>query len=295
MDTINQFFINKRLARQSFERCAQQYDQAAVLQREVASRLSERLEYIKIQPQAILDIGAGTGLCSYEVLQRYPQAHLYALDIAQPMLEVHQHKQHAQQSLLARLTNYFKPPRTHYNVGDMESLPYADSCIDLVVSNVTFQWANELDKVFAECFRVLKPGGLLMFTSFGPDTLKELRASWQQVDPDTNHVNQFIDLHDVGDALLRNRFADPVMDMDMITVTYADVMTIMRDLKHIGAHNVTAGRRRGLTGKSKLGQLKQQYEAFRVDGTLPVSYEVIYGHAWKVEAEHTDNITVQFE
>ena len=183
--------------------------------------------------------------------------------------------------------------RLHYTVADMEALPFIDSSMDLVISNLTFQWANELDNVLLECHRVLKPGGLLMFTTFGPDTLKELRACWQQVDETVNHVNQFIDMHDVGDALMRARFADPVMDMEMLTVTYEDAMLIMRDLKSIGAHNVTAGRRRTLTGKSRLVKLKQCYEQYRNNNVLPVSHELIYGHAWKAENQPA-NVSVQF-
>jgi malonyl-CoA O-methyltransferase len=127
--------------------------------------------------------------------------------------------------------------------------------------------------------RVLRPGGLLLFTSFGPDTLRELRDSWSRVDGYT-HVNAFQDMHDVGDALVRTRFAEPVMDVERLTVTYPDVWQLMRELKQIGAHNVTGGRRRGLTGKARMQRLVRAYEAFRCDGVLPASYEIVNGHAW---------------
>ena len=133
--------------------------------------------------------------------------------------------------------------------------------------------------LFPAMAAALAPGGLLMFTTFGPDTLMELRASWEAADGYT-HVNRFIDLHDVGDALVRTRWAEPVMDAERITVTYREARTLMRDLKHLGAHNITAGRPRGLTGRRRLQRVMQAYERYRRDGVLPASYEVVYGHAW---------------
>jgi malonyl-CoA O-methyltransferase len=133
--------------------------------------------------------------------------------------------------------------------------------------------------VFRECARVLRPGGLLTFTSFGPDTLKELRAAWASAD-DFTHVNRFIDMHDLGDALLRAGLAEPVMDVERYTLTYTDVRALMRDLKAIGAHNVNAGRPRGLTGRRALERMTAAYERERRDGCLPATYEVVYGQAW---------------
>ena len=141
------------------------------------------------------------------------------------------------------------------------------------------QWCVDIDATFAELQRVLRPGGLLLFTSFGPDTLKELRDSWAQVDGHA-HVNAFLDMHDVGDSLVKTRFADPVMDVERITLTYPDVWKLMRELKQIGAHNVTAGRPRGLTGKSHMQQLVNAYECYRQTDVLPASYEIVNGHAW---------------
>lgn len=259
--------------RLSFERAAAEYDAAAVLQREISKRLLERLDYIKLQPLRILDLGAGTGLSLTGLRQHYPAAHVYALDIARNMLLEARNKQ-------TWLQRWRRP--IQFITADAEALPLADASIDLLFSNLTLQWCPDLEQTFAEFRRVIKPGGLLMFTTFGPDTLKELRHCWAQVD-DKTHVNRFIDMHDVGDALVRSRFAEPVMDMEMITMTYTDVVSIMQDLKTIGAHNVTRGRARNLTGKGKLQQLVASYEQFRNNGILPVSYEVVYGHAWMVE------------
>lgn len=256
----------KRPARRSFEQAAQSYDAAAVLQQEVAQRLLERLDLMKLEPARVLDLGCGTGYCIPELMSRYKRADIVALDIARPMLEQ-----------ARRRGRWLHRPRCV--CGDAERLPFEEESFDLVFSNLMLQWCVDLDAAFAELQRVLRPGGLLLFTSFGPDTLKELRDSWAQVDGDT-HVNAFLDMHDVGDALVKTRFADPVMDVERITVTYPDVWKLMRELKQIGAHNVTAGRPRGLTGKSHMQQLVNAYERYRQADVLPASYEIVNGHAW---------------
>ena len=166
--------------------------------------------------------------------------------------------------------------------------------MDLLFSNLALQWCLDLDQTFNEFRRVLKPGGLLMFTTFGPDTLRELRSCWSQVDGYT-HVNNFFDMHDVGDALVRNSFAEPVMDMELLTMTYKDVPSLMRDLKTIGAHNVTQGRSRKLTGKGRLQRVNAAYEQYRSDGVLPVSYEVVYGHAWIAAELSPRTVQVAFD
>lgn len=264
------FHIDKRRVRASFDRAAAGYDRVAVLQREVGARLIERLDYIRLAPATIVDIGAGTGRLSKALAQRYKEAQVIALDLAPNMLRAA--RRHA--GLLARLRG-----RQHYVCGDAERLPLARGSADLLFSNVTLQWCNDLDAVFAEFRRVLKPGGLLLFSTFGPDTLKELRAAWSQADR-AQHVSAFIDMHDVGDALQRAAFADPVMDAERLTLTYPDVRRLMDELKGLGAHNAAAGRARGLTGKGRLHAMTAAYETLRRDGVLPATFEVVYGLAW---------------
>lgn len=277
--------IDKRQARRSFARAAQEYDAAAVLQREVADRIVERLQYIHFKPATILDVGAGTGYCTSLLQRQYPGARIMALDIAQPMLAYARGKR----SWWSRLRH-----RTDYICADAEALPLADSSVDMVFSNLTLQWVNQLEQTLREFVRVLRPGGMLLFSTFGPDTLAELREAWRAVD-DYTHINRFIDLHDIGDAMLRSRLAEPVMDAERFTLTYPDVYKIMRDLKAIGAHNVTVQRARGLTGKNRFQHLVHEYEQFRRDGVLPVSYEVVYGHAWAPLQVHADTISVGIE
>jgi malonyl-CoA O-methyltransferase len=195
------------------------------------------------------------------------------MDVSLNMLEIARRKPTLWQKLRGRF---------RFVAADAEQLPLADASVDMIFSSLAFQWCVDLDRTFAEMRRVLKPDGLLMFTTFGPDTLKELQDCFEKVDAYT-HINRFIDMHDVGDALLRNGFGDPVMDMEMLTVTYKDVYSIMRELKQIGAHNVTQGRGRGLTGRGKMQAIIEAYEQYRQDNRLPVSYEVLYGHAWAME------------
>ena len=262
--------IDKAKARQAFERSAAGYDQAAVLQREIGDRMLQRLDVVRLAPFRILDVGAGTGYCMQALAQRYSKSRIFAVDVAASMLLQARSKLSWRQRLW----------RQHaFITGDAEQLPIADASMDMIFSNLALQWCPDLDQVFSEFRRVLKPGGLLMFSTFGPDTLKELRACWNQVD-EYSHINSFVDMHDIGDSLLRSGFADPVMDMEMLTVTYPDAYSVMRDLKQIGAHNVTHHRARGLTGKQRLQAVVDAYEAYRAEGSLPVTHEVVYGHAW---------------
>jgi len=257
--------------RAAFNRAAHTYDSAAILQREVATRLLERLDLLTLPPQQILDVGAGTGFCSAALTQRYPTATLVALDLAEAML----------QQCRRRLGGWQRWRRGHSVVAaDAARLPFANASFDLIFSSLTLQWCGDLDRLFAEFRRVLRPGGVLLFTTFGPDTLWELRASWAAVDAAV-HVNHFLDMHEVGDAMVRAQLNDPVMDSERITLTYREPVQLLRELKAIGAHNINPGRHVGLTGRQRLMALYRAYEQYRAaDGRLPASYEVLYGHAY---------------
>jgi malonyl-CoA O-methyltransferase len=163
--------------------------------------------------------------------------------------------------------------------GDLSRLPLPAACADLVYCNLALQWCDDLDAACAELLRVLRPRGLLTFTTFGPDTLKELRAAWRQTDAGV-HVHDFLDMHDIGDALVRAGFAEPVLDVEMYTLTYADSRTLLGDLKALGARNASVERPRGLTGRQRFADFEAAYERFRRDGVLPATYEVVYAQAW---------------
>jgi malonyl-CoA O-methyltransferase len=251
--------------RRAFDRAAKTYDDAAVLHAEVRENLLERLQLVTLVPGVVLDAGAGTGQGSRALKRRYPKALVLALDFSRQMLKA-----------AGRRQSWLRP--FERILADTEHLPLADASVDLVVSNLLLQWCNP-DAVFAECRRVLKPSGLLSFTAFGPDTLRELRSAWSQVDSHS-HVHQFIDMHDLGDALVRNGFAAPVLDVERFTLRYRDVRSLAADLKATGAHNATAGRAKGLTGPRKFAAMQAAYEPFRQEGRLPATYEVVFAHAW---------------
>ena len=270
---MNEFEINKRQMRRAFSRAATNYDATAVLQREVCSRMLERLDYIKLQPQRIMDVGSGTGWGTRQLVAKYPSAQMISLDIAIGMLQ-------AARGTSSWWQKIFSQQKTAMVCADVEALPIASNSLDMVWSNLAVQWCNDLPATIVDLHRVLKVEGLLMFSTFGPDTLKELRQAFHGVDAH-NHLNRFADMHDIGDMLSHGGFAEPVMDMEYLTLTYDDVRSVLHDLKAIGANNATAGRGQGLMGKQAFQLLVENYEALRRDGKLPATYEVIYGHAWK--------------
>jgi malonyl-CoA O-methyltransferase len=284
--------IDPRAVRLHFSRAVATYDAAAVLQREVGARMAERLDVVRLAPHAILDAGCGTGEALPELAARYPKAQRVALDIALPMLAAARARADEHRSVLNRL---LAPLRTAtgasalFACGDILALPFAHDTIGLVWSNLALQWVVDLPRALAEFHRVLEVGGLLTFTTFGPDTLKEVRAAFNGIDT-RPHVSRFADMHDVGDMLVQAGFADPVLQMEMMTLTYGDARALVHDLKAIGATNATRGRERGLMGRGRWQRVLAALDGLRTSGPerrIPATYEVIYGHAWKAASRYT--------
>lgn len=278
--------VDPRAVRRAFARAAATYDAAAVLQREVGARMASRLDYIRIAPRMILDAGCGTGEAVGELSVRYAGARVVALDSALPMVEAARERTRRARSLFRRLLpdalGRGRQAAPHFVCGDVNMLPLPGVAFDMVWSNLALQWVNDLPRAFAETRRVLKVGGLFTFTTFGPDTLKEIRAAFARADGHT-HTNRFIDMHDMGDMLVATGFADPVMDMEQLTLTYADAGALMSELKAIGATNATRGRPHGLMGRRRWQRVLTAFEAMRREGRIPATFEVVYGHAWKGE------------
>ncbi len=282
--------IDSRAVRRHFARAAATYDAAAVLQREVGTRMAERLDVVRLAPNAILDAGCGTGEALAELAARYPKARRIALDLALPMLALARSRAEERRSVMSRLLAPIRGAAgatPEFACSDIGALPFAHGTFGLVWSNLALQWVSDLPQAIGEFHRVLEVGGLFVFTTFGPDTLKELRAAFSGVDAHP-HVSRFVDMHDVGDLLVHAGFADPVLQMEMITLTYADAPAMLRDLKALGATNAMRGRGRGLMGRDRwhkvLAALVQTQSA---DGRIPASFEVIYGHAWKAAPTRT--------
>ena len=282
--TMDIYHIDKARVRASFGRAAESYDAAAILQKQVREEMLSRLDLVKISPHTILDAGCGTGAASYALQNRFTKSQVVSLDFAQPMLQ--KTRQTAGNTGVVRqLKSLISGNRHHLLCADIEALPLANDSTGLVWSNLAIQWCNDLDMALQEFHRVLQPEGLLMFSTFGPDTLRELRTATNQQTGHTS-VSRFIDMHDIGDALVRAGFSAPVLDVERYTLTYDDVKSVMRDLKSIGAHNATDGRARGLHGRSFLQHMEASYEQFRLGskaegGKLPATFEVVYGHAWR--------------
>ncbi|MEP6880745.1 MAG: malonyl-ACP O-methyltransferase BioC [Dokdonella sp.] len=255
----------------AFGRAAATYDTHAILQDEVQTRLHERLDETSFLPKRILDVGSGTGRGTALLRKRYPKAQTIALDLALPML------------FAARKHRGWLHPFARV-CADAEALPMADASIDLLHSNLCLQWCGNLESTFEGFRRVMRPQGLLLFSTFGPQTLQELRAAFAEVDA-TPHVSGFLDIHQIGDALLAAGFRDPVLERDVFTLTYPEARNLMHELRAIGATNADRDRARALTGKAHLQRVVEAYEAFRDDtGRLPATYEVVYAQAWAPDA-----------
>lgn len=273
-------FVDTRRVRRNFARAAAGYDEVAVLPREVGSRMLERLDYVRIEPQRILDLGCGTGATLTALGERYPKAQVLGADFCPEMLGVGRR----QRSRLHWMLPFVRSRQAALLAADAQALPLRSNSVDLLWSNLMLHWLDDPLPALQEMQRTLAVGGLLMFSTFGPDTLKELRASFADGGV---HTQRFIDMHDYGDMLLASGFSDPVMDVEVLTMTYAGFDDLLRDLRQGGAGCAMVDRRRGLAGRSLGQQVRAEYARRAVDGRLPATFEVVYGHAWKAQPKVT--------
>jgi malonyl-CoA O-methyltransferase len=259
------YAIDASFARRSFSRASATYDAAAVLQGEVRDLLLDRLELTALEPRLILDAGTGTGAGARALKRRYPKARVLAVDSAEGMLLT-----------AAARGSWFRP--LSFVCADAARMPLPPGSVDLIFCNFMLPW-GDADQVFAEFRRLLAPRGFLTFTTLGPDTLRELRSAWASVDSSLR-VHAFTDMHDLGDALVRSGFAEPVLDVERYTLEYDDVSRLAEDLRAVGEVNALVGRGKGLTGPRKFEAMRRAYETHRRGGRLPATYEVVFGQAW---------------
>lgn len=273
MNIPEAYSINKKLIAQNFSRAANRYRDASFLQQEIAARLLERIEVIESLPSidCVLDLGGGIGLSAPALAEKFKDADIVNLDLSQRML-VHSLEF---ASVLAPSTSN----AAYLAVcGDAEVLPFKDASFDLIYSNCVFHWCFNLDSLLKEIKRVLKQNGVLIFSMLGQDTLKELRICFEEIDQDI-HVNPFLDMHIVGDALVQNHFIETVMDQDILVMSYKNVLDILKDIKNLGGNSVQRNNNKGLNTKIMLKKLQDNYEMYRKDSKLPATFEVIYGYA----------------
>jgi malonyl-CoA O-methyltransferase len=260
--------FDARQVRRAFSRSASRYETAAALQREVESRLLESLDYLEDRrPQVVVDLGCGPGRAAAAMRRRWPRARVLALDIALPMLRE-----------ARRRTGWWRP--VERICADARALPLADGSVEVLFSNLCLQWIDDLPALFAEFRRVLRPGARLLLSSFGPETLIELREAFAGADA-VPHVSPFASIGQLGDAMVHAGFRDPVLDRDLFVPGYPDLAALMRELRTLGATNALRSRRHTLTGRRRFAAAAAGYEAARrSDGLLPATWEVIYAQAW---------------
>ena len=273
-------FVDTAQVARRFARAAADYARGDFFAREVDRRMQERLDYVRLTPGRILDLGCSRGGSFAGLTARYPQAQLLGLDRVPAMLATEKAAGSGWRRWLG-LPAASGPLRL---AGDAGQLPLPAASIGLVWSNLLLHWLDDPLPALAEAHRVLEVGGLLMFSTLGPDSLKELRSVFAD---GYAHTQRFIDMHDLGDMLVGCGFADPVMDMEIVTLTYDDLDAMLAELRAAGSGCAMIARRHGLGGRRDWMRARTNYEALRRDGRLPATFEVVYGHAWKVPAKQT--------
>jgi malonyl-CoA O-methyltransferase len=277
---VSEHFVDRAQVARRFSRAAGTYGEHDFLVREIDRRMQERLDYVRVEPACVLDLACSRGASLSGLAARYPQARQIAVDVSPEML--------AGVPTLSGWRRWLGSGRNDplRIAATAEKLPLASRSTAVIWSNLLLHWLDDPLPMLAEAHRVLEVGGLLMFSTFGPDTLKELRAAFAD---GYAHTQRFIDMHDVGDMLVESGFADPVVDMEIITLTYDSFDAMLAELRAAGSSCAMTARRHGLTGRKNWEKARAAYESLRQEGRLPATFEVIYGHAWKAERRQAED------
>jgi malonyl-CoA O-methyltransferase len=282
---------DSRRLRKIFDRRAASFNDVAFLPREIAQRMRERLDYIKVNPAQVLDAGCGAGDDLPALRGRFPEAPVFGTDLSRAMLaRAVQHDATDtswRRFLPASLGKALGSRGPRFAQADFSALPFASGAFEFIWSNLALHWHSRPDLVFPEWQRVLKVNGLLMFSTLGPDTLKELRGAYAEIEAahgvnTHKHVIDFVDMHDLGDMLVESGFEIPVMDQETLTITYKSPESLLADVRRWGAYPFRREASPGGASRRMQKALLAALEARRrADGTIPLTFEVIYGHAWK--------------
>ncbi|MGE8473342.1 MULTISPECIES: methyltransferase domain-containing protein [Burkholderiaceae] len=282
---------DSRRLRKIFDRRAATFNDVAFLPREIAQRMRERLDYIKVNPAQVLDAGCGAGDDLPALRERFPEAPVFGTDLSRAMLaRAVQHDATDtswRRFLPASLGKALGSRGPRFAQADFSALPFAAGAFEFIWSNLALHWHSRPDLVFPEWQRVLKVNGLLMFSTLGPDTLKELRGAYAEIEAahgvnTHKHVIDFVDMHDLGDMLVESGFEIPVMDQETLTITYKSPESLLADVRRWGAYPFRREASPGVASRRMQKALLAALEARRrADGTIPLTFEVIYGHAWK--------------
>ncbi|MEX3854517.1 MULTISPECIES: methyltransferase domain-containing protein [Paraburkholderia] len=282
---------DSRRLRRIFDRRAATFDEVAFLPREIAQRMRERLDYIKVAPSSVLDAGCGAGEDIPALRARFPEAPVFGADLSHGMLRRALRHDAGDTSwrrfLPASLGKALGARGPRFAQADFSALPFAAGAFEFIWSNLALHWHSRPDLVFPEWQRVLKVNGLLMFSTLGPDTLKELRGAYAEIEAahgvaSRKHVIDFVDMHDLGDMLVEAGFEIPVMDQETLTITYKSPESLLADVRRWGAYPFERDAHDGALARRLHKALLAALEARRrADGTIALTFEVIYGHAWK--------------
>lgn len=255
--------FNYKALKKALNQSAKTYDANAKVANLTGGTLIERLQILKINPKKILDIGAGTGQLAEHLNKLYPTASIYNLDLAEQRLQISKRNEHR----LAICT-------------DMHTLPFIDECFDLITTNLCWHWINNVSQTISEAHRVLKPNGAIVLASLGPDSLHELKTAFAEVSAHA-HISPFLDMHDLGDALLKAGFADPVIDVEYINLELQNLQQLFDMLKNTGESNYLTTRHQGLHNKNLIEKVKAVYQKHQKTQTPYATIEIIFAYAWR--------------